>query len=100
MQRIQNSETVVLGNYLVGTYFKFIVVIFCPPIAQCAVAVILAAFVIKTMRHFVADNGADSTIIHSIIRTKIKKRKLQNTGGERNFIIGWAVGCINSRWRH
>src|SRR4051812_9556435 len=41
-----------------------------------------------------------TTIVYSIIGTKIKEWKLQDTRREYNFIVGWIVIGIDGRWCH
>src|ERR1700754_1270378 len=100
MHSIQYGKGIVLSYYLVGTAFKFIGIILCPPIAQGAIGIILAALIVKTVGHFVPDHRTYTTIVHRIISTKIKKWKLQYPGRECNSISGWAIGSINSGRSH
>src|ERR1700761_910166 len=98
MKGINNGKCVVLGHYLVGTYFKFISVIPGPPVAQCAITIKLAAFVIKTMCHFVTYNCTDTSVIYGIIGPKIKEWELQYSGRKSNGIICRTVRSVNGWW--
>src|ERR1700722_5141451 len=100
MQRVQNCKGIVLSHHLVGALFKLVGIVFAPPVAQGAISIILAALAVKTVGHFVADHGADASIIHGVIRAKIKKRKLQDTRREYDLVIGWIVIGIYGRRRH
>ena len=50
------------------------------------------------MRHLVSDNRAYAAVIDRVIRVRIEERRLQNPGGEYDFIhIGVVIGV--HRWR-
>src|SRR4029077_15886978 len=71
-----------------------------PPIAQIALRVKLAAFVIEAMRHLVADDGSHRAVIGSVIRFRIEKRRLQNSSGKNDLVHFRIVISVHCRRRH
>ena len=51
-----------------------------PPILHIAILVELAALVIKTVGHLVADNHTDCAVVECIVCAHIEERILENTG--------------------
>ncbi len=77
---------VVLLHELVGFGVKMRAVVGSPPVAQVAVGVGAAALIVEAVGDFVADHGADPAVVYRVVGIGIKKRRLQNAGGEDDFV--------------
>src|SRR5690348_17564660 len=80
--------------------FEIFRVVGSPPIAEVAVGVEFPAFVVEAVGHFVADYGADAAVIQRVIGFRIEKWRLQDAGGENDFVVGGAVIGIDRGRRH
>src|SRR5438132_11645346 len=57
-----------------------------PPIGQITLRIELCTVVVETMRHLVANDRPDCTVIKCFVTRKIEKRRLQDTGREYNLV--------------
>jgi hypothetical protein len=69
-----------------------------PPVLYIALRVIPAAFIIKAMRHFMADHHANGSRVHGRVLGVIKEWRLQNAGRKVDVVHGRIVVGID-RWR-
>ena len=86
MDGILNGVVIVLFGKAFCFCIKFGAILFCPPVTQSAILIILAAVIIKAFLHFVPEDRIDASIINSIIGICIKERELQNTCREHDLI--------------
>ena len=71
----------------------------CPPIAQRARRVDLAALIIEAVRKFVTDNSAGCAVIDRGIGIRIENRRLKNSRRENNVAQASVVSIVRLR-RH
>src|SRR6266481_9732755 len=71
-----------------------------PPVFQVALAVELAAVVVKTMCDFMSDDRSHSAVIHRVIGFRIVEGRLQDAGGKDDFIHAAVVVGVHGWWRH
>ena len=57
-----------------------------PPVAQVALRVELAAFVVEAVGQFVSDGAAGVAVVGGVVRLGIEERRLQNAGGEVDVV--------------
>ena len=74
-------------------------VVGCPPVAQRAVGVDLAALVVEAVRQFVADHAADRAVVDRRIGIRIEDRRLQDSGRKHDVAQRAVVGIVGLR-RH
>src|SRR5690242_19381425 len=74
-------ETVKFLRNAVAARLEILIVLRRPPIAQISFRIELCALIVEAVRHFVADDGADSSVIDCIVGIRIKKWRLQDAGG-------------------
>ena len=71
-----------------------------PPVAQYAPGIELAALVVEAVADFVADHGADSTVIDRVVGLHVEERRLQDRGRENDLVGEWIVVSIDGLRRH
>src|SRR4029079_15493990 len=81
-----------------GTLFKLLAVVLCPPRKQISFAVELAAGIVESVGDLMADHTADSAVIDRIVGRRVKERRLQDAGRERDVVVRAVVACVDS-WR-
>src|SRR5487761_2063310 len=64
---LHRTERIVLLDQHLGLGGEVLVVFLGPPVAQVAVAIVLAALVVETVADFVADHGTDRAVICGIV---------------------------------
>src|SRR5205085_4997584 len=74
-------------------------VLFCPPIAQRARCIDLAALIVEAVSKFVTDNPAGCAIINCGIGIRVENRRLKNSGRKDNVAQTTVVSIIRLR-RH
>src|SRR3989338_1339871 len=84
------------GSFFIKTFLIFS----SPPIFIVAVAIKECALVIKTVRHFVADDDTDCAVIDSVVTFVIEEGVLEDSGREDDFIHVWREVGIHHVWRH
>ena len=57
-----------------------------PPILHVPLRVKLAALVVKSVCHFVANNRSHGPIVQGVVGLEIEKRRLENSRGKDNFV--------------
>ncbi len=70
-----------------------------PPVAEIAVGIELAAYVVEAVREFVADHDADGAKVHGVVGSVVIERRLQNSSGECDVVLIWVVGGVHGHWR-
>ena len=100
MRALQRFVTIILCHQLFGALGKGLVVCGGPPVAQRALGIILAALIVETMADFMADDGADAAVIDGRISLGIKKRRLQDGGGEHHLVHWRVVIGVDHCWCH
>ena len=70
-----------------------------PPVAEIAVGVELAALVVEAVGEFVTDHGADRAEVHRIVGPVVIERRLQNSGGKRDVVLGRVVVRVHRHRR-
>ena len=96
----QNFVIVELIDDAVGFLIKPCAVVRRPPYFQISLCVVLTAFVVETVCDFVTDNAARVAVIERVVRQDVEKRRLQNSGGENDFIKTRIVISVNCRRSH
>ncbi len=76
----------VLVGHAGGALFEFLGVLHGPPVAQIALGVELAAFVVEAVGQFVADGGAGVAVVGRVVHFRIEERRLQDAGGEIDVV--------------
>ena len=71
-----------------------------PPVFQVALAVELAAVVVKTMCDFMSDHRTHSAVIHGVIGLRIVEGRLQDAGRKDDFIHAAVVVGVHGWRRH
>src|SRR5579872_2534708 len=84
------------GNAL----FKFLRVLRRPPIAQISLSIELTALIVEAMRELMTNHRANASKVRSVVGAVVIKRRLQNTGGKCDDILGAIVGRVHSRGGH
>src|SRR3989344_4048172 len=82
-------EVIELLHQYRSFFIKTFLVFSSPPIFIVAVAVKECALVIKTVRHFVADDDTDCAVIDSVVTFVIEEGVLEDSGREDDFIHVW-----------
>ena len=100
MQAGQDFNSIEEANHAFGTCLKIGLILRRPPVAKIPFFVKLAALVVEAMRHFVADYDTDSTIVGGIVGSGIEERRLQDAGGEANFVGCGVVVGVNGLRSH
>ena len=100
VQAGQYLDCVEETNHALGARFEVGHVLGRPPVAKIAFLVKLAALVVETVRHFVADHNTDRAVVGRIVGCGIEERRLQDAGGEANFVRRGVVVGVNSLRRH
>ena len=88
MQAGQHLDAVEESNHTLGARLEISLILRRPPVAKVAIFVELAALIVEAVRHFVADHHANRAVVGRIVGCGIEERRLENAGGEANF-----VGC-------
>ena len=96
----QGRIAAVLRHQCLGFGGKFLAVVGGPPVAQIAHRIRLAALVIEAVADFMADHGNDTAIVHRVVGSGIKKRRLQNGCRKHDFIQARVVIGIHGLRRH
>ena len=71
-----------------------------PPVREISIAIILAAFIVKTMADLMTDHSPDATVVGRIIGLGIKEWRLQNRGRKHDLIHTGVVVRIHSLRSH
>lgn len=90
----------VLGDQLRAEDVESRAVGIAPPVAQHAVTVEAAAFVVEAMADFMADHGADGAVVQRVVGRDIEKRRLQDGSGKDNLVERGVVVGVDRLWRH
>ena len=93
-------KAAVLGDFAIGALDELLAIFGSLPFTQVAVAVVLRAFVVKAVGHFVADDHADSTEVDGRIYVRIEERGLKDAGGEVDVVHRGVVVGVHRRRRH
>ena len=93
---LYNNDLVKLCSELFGSLLESLAVLLGPPVGHVAILVKHTALVVKSVGHLVADNHADSTEVGGIVGLHIKEGRLQDGGGEADFVGGGVVVGIHS----
>ena len=83
-----------------GPALIFLGVFFRPPVAQIAVQVELAAFVVETMCKLVPDDGSDRAVVGGLVETVVKERRLQNSRRKVDVVLLRIVVGVDGRRSH
>ena len=86
MNAVHNNDIAILPGQAVGTLRKESGVFGRPPVVQVTFLIVVAALVVESVRHFVADYNTDSAIVNSIVSFRIEERRLQDGGRETNLV--------------
>src|SRR5207237_3834562 len=95
----RNEVSVFVGN-ATGPLFKFLAVLFRPPVAQIALRIELAPLVVESMSQLMADDRANAPEIHVIVNFLVEERWLQNPRWENNLIAWRTVIDVPRRCSH
>src|SRR5215471_7888238 len=98
MNVIHRYETIVLLDHACGPLIELFGIFRAPPVIEVTSAVELAAFIIETVREFVANDSSGIAIVHCVIHVVVVKRRLKNSGRKINVVHLRAVISVN-RWR-
>ena len=77
-----------------------LLIFFCPPVLHIAIFIKLAALIIKTVAHLVANYGANSSIVSCIINLWVEEWRLKNSCREVDTVRSWVIISIDSLWCH
>src|ERR1700733_405103 len=69
-----------------GALIEFLAILFRPPVLQVSLRIVLAAFVVETVREFVADRAASVAVIRRGVHFGIVERWLKNAGREIDVV--------------
>ena len=95
----------VLVRDAAGALVKLLAILRRPPVAQIALRVELAAFVVEAVGQFVPNGGAGVAVVRGIVRPGIKKRRLQDARRKIDVVdlrdcsrhSPWAGSCSTRR---
>ena len=87
-------------NHALGARLEVGLILRRPPVAKIAFLVKLAALVVETVCHFVADHDTDRAVVGGIVGYGIEERRLQDAGGEADFVRRGVVVGINGLRSH
>ena len=87
-------------HHFFGTCLEIGLILRRPPVAKIAFFIKLTALVVEAVCHFVADHDTNRTIVGGIVGSRIKERRLQDAGGEANFVGCGVVVGIDGLRRH
>ena len=79
----------------VGTLLKLGRIGGCPPVGHVAVLVVVTALVVKTMGHLMTNHHTDGSVVEGIVGLGIEIRRLQDAGGETDFVGGGVIVGID-----
>src|SRR4029077_957696 len=57
-----------------------------PPVTQIACGIELPSLIVKAVRHFMADHGANRAVVYCVVSVGVEERWLQNAGREHDLI--------------
>src|ERR1700730_18101567 len=89
-----------LIHHAVPTLSEVLAVVRRPPLVQVAFAVKFGALIVKAMADFVADDGTNSAVVHSVVGVGIVKGRLKDAGGKNNLVHAGVVVGVYGRRRH
>ena len=72
----------------------------CPPVAQVAVAVELAALVVEAVADLVADHHANAAVVQRVVSRRVERRRLQEGRREDDLVHRRVVVGIDGLRRH
>ena len=75
-------------------------VLFGPPVVHVAVLVEVAALVVESVGHLVADHHADGAVVHRVVGVGVVERRLENGGREADFVGRGIVVGVHRLGRH
>src|ERR1700730_8160940 len=84
----------------IATRLKILQVLWCPPVIQVTLCVKFGSLVIEPVRHLMADDRADPSVVDRTITIRIKKRRLEKDRRENNFVHRWIVIGVDGWRRH
>ena len=79
-----------IGHHLCAS-LKLVAVAFCPPVAEVAFLVKLAALVVESVSHLMTDDHADGAVVEGIVSLHVEEGVLQDAGGEAYLVGGGIV---------
>ena len=100
LQARKNLYLVKLGDKHICLLVEFGCILRCPPVHLVSVLVEKTSLVIETVRHFMSDNHADRTIVHSVVSIRIEERRLKYGSRETDFIGSRIIVCIDGLRSH
>src|ERR1700675_708944 len=74
-----------LVHHAVAALSEVLAVVRRPPLVQVAFAVKFGALIVKAVADFMADDGPNSAVVHSVVGVGIVKGRLKYARGENNF---------------
>src|SRR6266545_2887353 len=68
-----------------------------PPTLQITLRIVLAAFIIESMRQLMADVGPGRAVINRVVRVRIEERRLQDTRRKDHLVLIRVVVSVYGR---
>src|SRR5690349_17306663 len=100
MQSGFDFERVELFYHAIGARGELLVIIRRPPHRKISVCIEPRTLIVEAVRHFMANDGTDASVIECIVSFWIIERRLKDSGWENDFVVLWIVISIDRRWRH
>ena len=97
---VNRGEGAVFVHQAIGAGRKVLEIVGGPPVVEVTFGVELAAFVVETVGKFVADDGADVTVVDGDVLGGIVERRLQDSGGEVDIVHAGVVVRVDGGRRH
>src|ERR1700704_3742661 len=80
LQIIDRDEVRVFVSHATRALFKFLAILFGPPVVQVPLRIELSPLIVEAVSEFVTNDKADAAKVDGVVNSLVEERRLQNAG--------------------